>query len=177
MSASSSPLPTPSSYFTANSIASIRLKYVESSGARAPGSMRAATPATREIESIGWPEQVAVVDARAAAELAHRVAQLRLDERVDHDRRATARLLHRDVQVVDVLDPRMPDLLERLIRELRLEREHEPLRRLARRVGDDVELDRDALVGHPWGGYRARHDSSGADGQSGRLQGAPDGVQ
>ena len=57
MSASSSPLPTPSSYFTANSIASIRLKYVESSGARAPGSIRAATPATREIESIGWPSR------------------------------------------------------------------------------------------------------------------------
>ena len=36
----------------------------------------------------------------------------------------------------------MPDLLERLIRELRLEREHEPLRRLAGRVRDDVELDR-----------------------------------
>ena len=36
----------------------------------------------------------------------------------------------------------MPDLLERLIRELRLEREHETLRRLSRRVGDDVELDR-----------------------------------
>ena len=56
-SASSSPLPTPSSYLTANSIASMRLKYEESSGARAPGSMRAATPATREIESIGCPRR------------------------------------------------------------------------------------------------------------------------
>ena len=89
------------------------------------------------------------MDARAAAELAHRLAKLRRDERVDHDRRTPARLLHGDVQVVDVLDARMPDLLERLIRKLRLEREHEPLRRLARRVRDDVELDRHALVAHP----------------------------
>ena len=35
----------------------------------------------------------------------------------------------------------MPDLLERLIRELRLERGHEPRGRLAGRVRDDVELD------------------------------------
>ena len=52
-------------------------------------------------------------------------------------------------EILDVLDPRVPNFLERLIRELRLEREHEPLRRLARRVGDDVELDRNALVVHP----------------------------
>ncbi len=57
-----------------------------------------------------------------------------------------AGLLDGDVEVFDVLDPRMPDLLERLIGELRLEREHEPLRRLSRRVGDDVELDRDAIA-------------------------------
>ena len=91
-------------------------------------------------------EQVAVVHARAAAELAHRVAELALDERVDHDRRPPARLLHGDVEILDVLDARMADLLERLIRELRLEREHEALRRLAGRVGDDVELDRDAVA-------------------------------
>ena len=35
----------------------------------------------------------------------------------------------------------MPDLLERLLRELRLERRDEPRRRLAGRVRDDVELD------------------------------------
>ncbi len=91
------------------------------------------------------PEQVAVVHACAAAELAHRVAQLRLDERVDHDRGPPARLLHGDVEVLDVLDARMPDLDERLIRELRLEREHEPRRSLPGRVGDDVQLDRLAV--------------------------------
>ncbi len=83
--------------------------------------------------------------AGAAAELAHRVSELGADERVDHDRRPAARLLHSDVQVLDVLDAWVPDLVERLIGELRLEREHEPLRRLAGRVGDDVELDRDAV--------------------------------
>ena len=94
------------------------------------------------------PEQVAVVDPRAPTQLPHRVAERRRDERVDHHRRTAARLLHGDVEILDVLDPRMADLLERLIRELRLEREHEPLRRLSRRVRDDVELDRDALVAH-----------------------------
>ena len=94
-------------------------------------------------------EQVAVVDAGAAAELPHRVAHRGLDERVHHDGRAPTRLLHGDVEVVDVLDARMPDLLERLIGELRLEREHETLCSLPRRIRDDVELDRDAVVAHP----------------------------
>ncbi len=71
------------------------------------------------------PEQVAVVDARAAAELAHRVAELRRDERVDHHCRTAPCLLHGDVEVLDVLDPRVPNLLEGLIGELGLEREHE----------------------------------------------------
>jgi hypothetical protein len=91
-------------------------------------------------------KQIAVVDTRPTAELAHRVAQRGLDERVDHDRRPAARLLNGDVEVLDVLDAWMPDLGERLVGELSLEREHEPLRRLARRVGDDVQLDRDAIV-------------------------------
>ena len=88
------------------------------------------------------------MDAGATAELAHRISELGADERVDHDRRPAARLLHGDVQVLDVLDPRVPDLVEGLVGELGLEREHEPLRGLPRRVGDDVELDRDA-VGRP----------------------------
>ena len=90
-------------------------------------------------------EEVAVVDARAAAELPHRVAQVRRDERVHHDRGPAARLPNGDAEVVDVLDARMPDLDEGLIRELRLEGDHEPLRGLARRVRHDVELDGDAL--------------------------------
>ena len=87
------------------------------------------------------PEQVAVVDSGAAAERAHRLAQLRLDERVDDDRgparcaRCTA-----CAEVLDRLDARVPDLDERLVGELRLERRHEPRRRLAGRVGDDVQL-------------------------------------
>ena len=82
------------------------------------------------------------MDAGATTQLAHRISQLGADERVHHDRRPAAGLLHRDAQVLDVLDPRVPDLLERLVGELGLEREHEPLRGLPRRVGDDVELDR-----------------------------------
>ena len=84
--------------------------------------------------------------ARAPAELAHRVAELRSDQRVHHHRRPPARLLDGDVEILDVLDPGVANLLERLIRELRLEREHQTLCRLARRVRDDVELDRDAIA-------------------------------
>ena len=54
----------------------------------------------------------------------------------------------------------MPDLGEHLLRELRLESEHEPRRRLARRVRDDVELDRDLFGGHAREGIRrARRDT------------------
>jgi hypothetical protein len=56
-SASLSPSPTPSSNFTANSIASMRLKYVELSGAREPGVIAAAWPETRRTASIGWPSR------------------------------------------------------------------------------------------------------------------------
>ena len=66
------------------------------------------------------PEQVAVVNTRAAAQLAHRVAKAGLDQRVDHDCGTATRLLHCDVEILGVLDPRVPDFLERLIRELRL---------------------------------------------------------
>jgi hypothetical protein len=88
------------------------------------------------------PEQVAVVDARAPAQVAHRLAKLLLDERVDGDSRAAAHPADGEPQVVDGLDARMPDLLEVEVGELRLERDHEPRRRLARGVGDDVQLDR-----------------------------------
>ena len=83
--------------------------------------------------------------------MAHRIAKAGLDQRVDHDRGAAARLLHRDVEILGVLDARVPDFLERLIRELRLERQHEPLGRLSRRVGDDVKLDWMTIVvrAHP----------------------------
>ena len=94
-------------------------------------------------------QQIAIVDAGASAELAHRVSEPRLDQRVDHDSRPPTCLLHGDVQVLGVLHPWMPDLLEGLIGKLRLEGEHEALRRLARRVGDDVQLDGNTVVGHP----------------------------
>ncbi len=53
MSASSSPAGTPSSYFTANSIADMRRKYASFSGGRAPGFIRADWPDTRATASIG----------------------------------------------------------------------------------------------------------------------------
>ena len=72
---------------------------------------------------------------------------LLLDERVDHDRRTAAHAVDGDVQVLDRLDPWMPDLEELLVGELRLECMHKPRRGLSRRVGDDVQLDRRRL-GH-----------------------------
>ena len=90
------------------------------------------------------------MNPRPPAELTHRIAKPGLDERVNHDCRPATRLLHCDVQVFGVLDPRMANLLERLVGELRLEREHEPLCGLPRRVRHDVELDGLTLelVGH-----------------------------
>ena len=86
-------------------------------------------------------EQVAVVEAGAAAERAHALSQLAVDQRVHHHRRTSLRTVHRQLQVVDRLDLRVPDLLEGLIRELRLERGHEARSGLAGRVRDDVQLD------------------------------------
>ena len=63
----------------------------------------------------------------------------------------------------------MPHLLERLLRELGLERRHEPRRGLARRVRDDVQLDDLAGGRRSRGGYRylSRTDEPGRrhDGQ------------
>ena len=78
----------------------------------------------------------------AAAEEAHLLAQLRLYQRVDDDRRTALGALDGELEVLHCLHPRMPDLLERLLRELRLERHHEPRSRLAGCVRDDVQLDR-----------------------------------
>ena len=79
---------------------------------------------------------------RAAAEDAHLLAQLRLHERVDDDCRPALGAFDRKLEVLHRLHARMPDLLERLLGELRLERHHEPRGRLAGRVRDDVQLDR-----------------------------------
>ena len=98
-----------------------------------------------------WAELVArargfrlagVVDAGAAAELAHRVAEPGLDERVDHHRRTAAGLRDGQHEVVRRLDPRVPHDLELLAGELRLQREHEPRGSLPGRVGDHVDLER-----------------------------------
>ena len=142
MSASFSPLPIPSSNLTANSIASIRLKYAVSSAGRAPGRhlRRLAGDARDRVDRVA--EEVAVVDLRPAAQLAHRVAQLGLDERVDDHCGPALGAVHGEREVVHVLDARVAHLLERLLGELRLEREHEPGRRLAGGVRDDVQLDR-----------------------------------
>ena len=87
-------------------------------------------------------EQVAIVHARATTEPTHCIAELGVDERVDDDGRTPTRAPHRDLELVDGLDARMPHLLELLLGKLRLERVHEPCRSLAGRVRDDVELDR-----------------------------------
>ena len=102
-------------------------------------------------------EQVAVVELRAPAERAHRLAQLRLDERVDDDGGPALHPVDRELQVGDRLDARMADLEELLVGELRLERLDEPRGGLARGVGDHVQLDRGhrrSLVGPNRAVYR-----------------------
>ena len=105
------------------------------------------------------PEQVAVVDACAAAEAPHRVAQLRVDERVDHHRRVAPRAPHRSLEVLHRLGAGVADLLELLFRKLGLERLDEARGGLAGGVGDDVELD------------RRRHASEASGWKPPRLQG------
>ena len=84
---------------------------------------------------------------RAAAQLPHRLPVAGLDERVDHHRGPSPGPLHREREILHRLDAWVPHLLEGEVGELRLEREDEPRRGLARRVREDVELDGD-LVGH-----------------------------
>ena len=147
MSASSSPPPIPSSYLhrELDRLDPLEVRLVERRArARLHPRGDAGDPRDR-VDRMA--EEVAVVDARAAAEPPHLVAQPRLDERVDHHRRPAACAGDRQREILDRLDPRVPHLLERQVGELRLEREHEPRRGLARRVGDDVELDGD-LAAH-----------------------------
>jgi len=117
MSASARPRPTPSSKRTANSIASMRLKYAELSGGREPGVIFAAMPETRADRLDRMSEQVAVVELRAPAESAHRVPQLRLHDRVDDDRGPPLHPVDREVEVLLRLDARVADLDELLVRE------------------------------------------------------------
>ena len=88
------------------------------------------------------------MQSRTAAELPHRLAEPRLDKGVDHHRGPPAGLRARDLEILHGFAARVAHHLERLAWELRLEREHEPGRRLAGRVGHDVQLDRLALVVH-----------------------------
>ena len=82
------------------------------------------------------------METRAAAEGAHRLAELGLDEGVDDDGRPAAHPVHGELEVVLGLDARVADLDEVLLRELRLERLDESCSGLAGGVGDDVKLDR-----------------------------------
>ena len=78
--------------------------------------------------------------ARSTARAAHRVAQLRLDERVEDDGGTAARPAHGELEILHRLDARVAHLLERLVGELRLERMNEPRGRLSGGVRHDVEL-------------------------------------
>jgi hypothetical protein len=64
-----------------------------------------------------------------------------MDERVDDHRRPALGAVEREVEVVNTLHPRVPDLLELLVRELGLQRVHEPGGGLAGGVRDHVQLD------------------------------------
>ena len=82
-----------------------------------------------------------------AAESAHCVAKLRVDEGVDDDGRMAARAQHGPFEVRDRLRSGVPHLLERLFRELSLEGKNKARRSLSRGIGDDMELDRG--LSHP----------------------------
>ena len=102
-------------------------------------------------------EQVAVVQPRAPAERPHLLSEVGVDERVDDHRGPALCPVDRELEIVDGLHAGMPDLFEELIRELRLECQDEPRRRLTGRIRDDVELDRDDVLGrgsHARGAYR-----------------------
>src|SRR4029077_10736357 len=86
-------------------------------------------------------EQGAVGESCAAAESAHRLAELRLDEGVYDHGGPAAHPVDGELEVVLGLDPRMADLDEVLLGELRLERLDESRGGLAGGVGDDVQLD------------------------------------
>ena len=78
---------------------------------------------------------------RPAAERPHRLAQLRLDERVDDDGGPALHPVDGEPQVGGVLHAWVADLEELQVGELRLERLDEALGRLAGRVRDHVQLD------------------------------------
>ena len=92
-------------------------------------------------------EQIAVVNLRAAAELAHRVTELGVDERVDHHGGPALRAVDGELKIVDALDARMADDVELRVGELGLERGDEAGGGLARGVRHDVQLD-DVVAGH-----------------------------
>ena len=78
------------------------------------------------------------METSTPAERAHLLPQFGLDERVNDNRRPPLCPLDGKSQVVDRLDPRVADLLELLVGKLSFERVHQPRRRLAGGVGDDV---------------------------------------
>src|SRR5258707_1159475 len=96
---------------------------------------------------------------RPTAEAPHRVAHLRIDERVDDHRRVAARARDGALEIGDRLAARMAHLLELLFRKLRLQRLDESGSSLAGRVGDDMELNGHAvrLIGsYSWGMEESR---------------------
>ena len=94
--------PTPSSNLTANSIADMRLKYCSLSGGRAPrlhprGLARHASRRPRSAARAGRSSGACA--RRQSVRIA--LAQLRLDERVDDDRRPALHPVDRELEVGD----------------------------------------------------------------------------
>ncbi len=83
--------------------------------------------------------------ARPSAEAAHRIAHLRLDERVDDDGRTPAGTAYGELEIVHGFHARVADLLELLVGELRLECLDQARGGLPGGIGDDVQLDRRML--------------------------------
>ena len=78
--------------------------------------------------------------AGTTAKAAHRIAKLRIDERVDDDRGVAASAQDCALEIRHGLGPGVTYLLELLFRELRLQRLHEPRSSFPGGVGDDVQF-------------------------------------
>ena len=109
-------------------MAEMRRKYASLSGR--PGARRHARRLAGDLRDRldRRAEDVAVVELRPAAERPHRLAELRLDDRVDDDRRPSAHTVDNEPEVGRRLDSRVADLAKLLLRELGLECLDESLR-------------------------------------------------
>ena len=106
--------------------------------------MHDTTDANRDRVQRG-PEHVVDDKAAGVGDLDHRLAQRRVDERVEHGRPPVGRRLERARELLPGLHPRVPDHLDLGVDELALGRPPDPRGGVPGGVGHDVDLE---PVGH-----------------------------